>query len=95
MDPAVLLAEFDGDAIPIEAAPALMASFRAELLMDIGRADEALDEARSAWSAVLSAPRDDLVTRAHRRIIGERFVRIANTRGLRDEAAAVRTALAR
>jgi tRNA A-37 threonylcarbamoyl transferase component Bud32 len=95
VDPGELLSQFDGDPLPVQTAPALMASFRAELLADLGRTDDAVAEARSAWDAVLSAPRDDLVTRAHRRIIGERYVRLARTKDLRDEAARVSTALSR
>ena len=66
-----------------------LASFRAELLAGLGKGDDAIDEARKAWDAVLSAPPDDVVTRAHRRIIGDRYVRLARSQGKGDEAARV------
>jgi tetratricopeptide (TPR) repeat protein len=85
-----ILAELEGDPVPPRVPPALLHSLRAELLADLGRGDEAIDEARKAWEAVRAAPPDDLVSRAHARIITDRYIRLAESQGRRDEAASAR-----
>jgi tRNA A-37 threonylcarbamoyl transferase component Bud32/tetratricopeptide (TPR) repeat protein len=85
-----ILDELDTDPVPLDVAPAAMHSLRAELLADLGRGDEAIVEARNAWDAVRDAPPDDLVTRAHARLIVDRYRRLAEAQGRRDEASHAR-----
>ncbi len=95
IDAAALLEELDAEVVPLDVPAALTSSLRGELFAALGRGDEAIESARLAWDRTRNTNRDDLVTRAHARIITERYIQLAETRGLKDEARRARLGMIR